>query len=58
MAVPKKKQSRSRSRKRAAHWKSAPPPYSECPQCHQPKLPHRVCPNCGSYAGRQAVEVE
>ena len=34
------------------------PPYAECPQCHQPKLPHRVCGNCGYYAGRQAVEVE
>jgi large subunit ribosomal protein L32 len=29
-----------------------------CPQCKQPKLPHRVCANCGYYAGRQAVEVE
>ena len=34
------------------------PPYAECPQCHQPKIPHRVCGNCGYYAGRQAVEVE
>ncbi len=58
MAVPKKKQSRSRSRKRAAHWRAAPPTYAECPQCHRPKLPHRVCPKCGFYAGRQAVEVE
>ena len=24
----------------------------------QPKLPHRVCGNCGYYAGRQAIEVE
>ena len=36
----------------------SPPTYSECPQCHQPKLPHRVCGNCGYYAGRQAIEVE
>ena len=58
MAVPKKKQSKTRGDKRAANWKAKPPPYSECPQCHQPKLPHRVCGNCGYYAGRQAVEVE
>jgi large subunit ribosomal protein L32 len=58
MAVPKKKQSKTRSRKRAANWKATAPTYSECPQCHQPKLPHRVCPNCGTYAGRQVVEVE
>ncbi len=58
MAVPKKKQSKTRSAKRAANWKSEAPAYAECPQCHQPKLPHRVCSNCGYYAGRQAVEVE
>jgi large subunit ribosomal protein L32 len=58
MAVPKKKQSKTRSAKRAANWKSEAPPYAECPQCHQPKLPHQVCGNCGYYAGRQAVEVE
>ena len=58
MAVPKKKQSKARSAKREANWKSEAPPYAECPQCHQPKLQHRVCGNCGYYAGRQAVEVE
>jgi len=58
MAVPKKKQSKSRGDKRAANWRGSTPAYSECPQCHRPKLPHRVCGNCGYYAGRQAVEVE
>jgi large subunit ribosomal protein L32 len=58
MAVPKKKQSKTRTAKRRATWKAQAPAYSECPQCHQTKLPHRVCGNCGFYAGRQAVEVE
>ena len=58
MPTPKKKQSKTRTRKRAATWKAKPATYAECPQCHQPKLPHRVCPTCGYYAGRQAVEVE
>jgi large subunit ribosomal protein L32 len=58
MATPKKKTSKTKTRQRAAHWKGHPPTYAECPQCHQPKLPHRVCPTCGYYAGRQAVEVE
>ena len=31
---------------------------SECPHCHEPKPPHRVCPNCGYYRGRQARAVE
>jgi large subunit ribosomal protein L32 len=58
MAVPKKKQSKTRSRKRAANWKATASPYGECPQCRQPKLPHIVCGNCGYFAGRQAIEVE
>ena len=27
--------------------------YNACPQCHSPRLPHRVCPVCGSYKGRE-----
>jgi large subunit ribosomal protein L32 len=28
-----------------------------CPQCHSPKLPHAVCSVCGTYNGRQVIEV-
>ena len=58
MAVPKRKTSKSRRDKRRAHWKAKSPGLVECPQCHQMKLPHQVCPNCGYYRGRQAIEVE
>jgi large subunit ribosomal protein L32 len=58
MATPKRKKGRSPTRHRGSQWKAQPPTYAECPQCHQPKLPHRVCANCGYYAGREAVEVE
>jgi large subunit ribosomal protein L32 len=30
---------------------------SECPQCHELKLPHTVCRNCGYYRGRQVRAV-
>jgi large subunit ribosomal protein L32 len=30
----------------------------KCDKCLQPKLPHRVCPHCGHYAGRHSVDVE
>lgn len=56
MAVPKKKQSHSRTNKRRSTHKAAAPTYNECPQCHSPRLPHRVCPQCGYYAGREAVK--
>ncbi|RLD96412.1 MAG: 50S ribosomal protein L32, partial [Aquificota bacterium] len=32
--------------------------YSICPNCQEPKLPHRVCPHCGFYKDRQVLEVE
>ncbi len=55
MAVPKQKQARSRTRKRRAQHKISPPGHNSCPQCHSPRLPHRVCPVCGTYAGREVV---
>jgi large subunit ribosomal protein L32 len=58
MPTPKRKLSKTRTARRRAQWKAAPPSYSECPQCHQPKLPHRVCANCGFYAGRAVLEIE
>jgi large subunit ribosomal protein L32 len=57
MAVPKQKQSHSRTAKRRAQHKISAPTYNECPTCHSPRLPHRVCPVCGSYAGREVVHV-
>ncbi|MDD4518556.1 MAG: 50S ribosomal protein L32, partial [Limnochordia bacterium] len=30
----------------------------ECPQCHEPRLPHRACPNCGTYKGRQVITIK
>lgn len=58
MAVPKGKTSRSRRDQRRAHHAVGPPPLSRCPQCQEPKLPHRVCSSCGTYRGRQVVKVD
>jgi large subunit ribosomal protein L32 len=57
MAVPKQKQSHSRTSKRRAQHKISAPTYNACPQCHSPRLPHRVCPVCGTYAGREVVHI-
>ena len=29
----------------------------ECPQCHEKKLAHRVCKNCGYYKGVQVIDM-
>ena len=56
MAVPKKRTSSTRRDKRRAHDRVAAPRLNECPQCHSPRLPHRACPVCGTYAGREVIE--
>lgn len=57
MAVPKKKTSKARRDKRRTNWKVLPPNLALCPQCKEPKLPHHVCPNCGTYKGKKVLEV-
>ncbi len=58
MAVPKNKTSKARRDKRRANWKLTAPDLVECPQCHALKMPHRVCPNCGQYKGKEVIKVE
>ena len=58
MAVPKGKVSKARKHSRRANWKLTLPGIVECPQCHQMKLAHRVCKNCGYYNGVQVVNKE
>jgi large subunit ribosomal protein L32 len=33
-------------------------PATACPQCHEFRLPHRVCPSCGHYNGAVVVEMK
>ena len=58
MPNPKRRHSKSRTGKRRAHDALTSPSLSECPHCHEPKMPHRVCPHCGYYKGRAVIEVE
>lgn len=58
MPVPKRKTSRTvRDMRRATHKLEAPA-LATCPQCHQPKLPHRVCGECGYYNGKEVIETD
>ena len=58
MPNPKRRHSKARKNKRRTHDFITPPPLGECPNCHEPKPPHRVCPHCGYYRGRPVVAVE
>ena len=57
MATPKRRHSKARTRTWRSTWKTQSPSLNRCPQCHEPKLPHRVCAHCGAYAGRTALNV-
>jgi large subunit ribosomal protein L32 len=59
MAAPKRKKSKSKTAMRKAQWmrKLSIPGLSLCPECGQPKTPHRVCPHCGYYKDKEVVEV-
>lgn len=58
MAVPKKRTSKQRQRKRRTHVKAPMPAISNCPRCGDPQAPHRVCATCGYYRQVQRLEVE
>jgi large subunit ribosomal protein L32 len=55
-AVPKTKISKARRGARRSHHGLMPPHLTVCPQCHEPRLPHRVCPSCGYYKGVEIVK--
>lgn len=57
-ALPKRKHSKARQRKKRTHLKVTLPTLVPCPQCHNFKPPYQVCPVCGTYRGRQAIEIK
>jgi large subunit ribosomal protein L32 len=58
MPVPKRKTGKAVRDSRRSHDHLTGPALSECPQCHKPKVPHRVCPSCGYYRGQEVVEID
>ncbi len=57
MPNPKRRHSKTRGRKRRTHDNVTAMASSLCPQCQEPKAPHRVCPRCGYYRQRQVRPV-
>lgn len=57
-ALPKKKRTRSRIGHRRIGYRLKVPEIGTCPQCHQPRRPHRVCDPCGYYNGREVIAKE
>ena len=56
--LPKRKLSKGRRDRRRAHDAIGVPHLVQCPTCKEKMLPHRVCPQCGSYRGRQVLNLD
>ncbi len=55
--LPKRRVSSGRRDRRRAHDALKARNVVICPNCGEPRLPHRVCSNCGHYQGREIIEI-
>ncbi len=53
--LPKRKLSKGSKRRRRSHDAIGTPKLVICPNCQERMMPHRVCPSCGHYKGREVV---
>lgn len=57
MAVPKKRTTKSKRNMRRSHHGLARVQLSACSKCSTPIPGHVACPNCGTYKGREVIDV-
>lgn len=58
MAVPFRKISKTRGRKRRTHYTIEASTTVKCPKCGEMIKPHRVCPKCGTYKNKEVIKTE
>jgi large subunit ribosomal protein L32 len=58
MALPKRRHSHSRTRKRRSHDALTAPSMATCSECGEPKQPHKLCSECGNYKGRSVFSTD
>ena len=56
--LPKRKSTSGRRDRRRSHDALKARNSVACPNCGEPRLPHRVCAKCGYYQGKEVVVVE
>ncbi|MFC2044235.1 50S ribosomal protein L32 [Chloroflexota bacterium] len=57
-ALPKRKYAKARQGERRCYLARTIPTMMDCPQCHSSKVPHHVCFTCGSYGGREVINIK
>jgi len=55
MAQPKRRWSKARTGTRKSTWKLDKPNIATCSHCHEPVMPHRICPSCGYYDKKEVI---
>ena len=58
MAVPARRVSKTSGRMRRTHYKIEANGTTTSPKCGEAIRPHRVCPKCGSYKGKEVIKKE
>lgn len=53
MALPKRRHSNQRTRKRRTHQSLTASPLQRCPHCKGYMRPHNACAKCGYYQGEK-----
>lgn len=57
MAVPKKRTGKSKRNMRRSHHARVALRLTPCPKCRQLTPAHMACPTCGTYNGREVINV-
>ncbi|MBI4090185.1 MAG: 50S ribosomal protein L32 [Candidatus Kerfeldbacteria bacterium] len=58
MGLPAKRRTKQSKRERSAHFALVEANLTTCSHCKRQILPHRVCPYCGYYRGREVLKLE
>lgn len=58
MPIPKRRTTRSSRGQRRSHDALKKLNLTTCSKCKESIMPHRTCRKCGTYAGKQIVEIK
>ncbi|HXK37329.1 MAG TPA: 50S ribosomal protein L32 [Candidatus Paceibacterota bacterium] len=57
MGVPRHHMAKGKQLRRRSHLALTKQTLRACPQCGKAVRPHRICPSCGYYQGREVMNV-
>jgi large subunit ribosomal protein L32 len=55
MSVQKQRHTKTRRDRKRARFEMKPVSMQTCTKCGKPTMPHKACPNCGFYKGKEVV---